>query len=126
MPVQPSSTTYATRVATFAQSGTLTVGTGVGRYRVEANAVILGVEAMVNTAPTGAAIVLDCNKNGTTIYTTQSSRPTIAISANSGAQVAPPDVTALVAGDYLTIDVDQIGSSVAGANLVVTVRFLLS
>jgi hypothetical protein len=32
-----------------------------------------------------------------------------------------PDVTSLAAGDYLTIDIDQIGSTVAGSNLVVTV-----
>jgi hypothetical protein len=34
-----------------------------------------------------------------------------------------PDVTSWAAGDYLTVDIDQIGSTVAGANLVVVVVY---
>jgi hypothetical protein len=62
---------------------------------------------------------VDVNKNGTTIFTTQANRPTIAIGANTA--LGTPDITALAQNDYLTFDVDQIGSTVAGANLTVQV-----
>jgi hypothetical protein len=33
------------------------------------------------------------------------------------------DVTAVASGDYLTVDIDQIGSTVAGSDLNVIIRF---
>jgi hypothetical protein len=75
---------------------------------------------MVGTAPTGAAILVDVNKNGTTIFTTQGNRPSIAAGGNASS-AAVPDVTSLAAGDFLTVDVDQIGSTVAGSDLTVIV-----
>ena len=106
----------------FSQGGTLTTGTGQFRWynRTGATRTIQTVTASVGTQPTGASILVDVNKNGTTIFTTQSNRPTIAVSTNEDESGAP-DVTSLAAGDYLTIDIDQIGSTIAGSNLVVTV-----
>ena len=75
----------------------------------------------VSTPPTGASLIVDVNKNGTTIFTTQGSRPQIAAGEYAD-ESDTPDVTTLAAGDYLTMDVDQIGSGDAGANLTVHVR----
>lgn len=80
------------------------------------------VTLSVVTAPTGAAIICDVNKNGTTIFTTQANRPQIAASANSGV-ATNPDILTFADGDYLTINIDQIGSTVAGATLSVQVTF---
>jgi hypothetical protein len=106
---------------TFAVTGTVAVGTGKSRIYLEGDYVVETVRAAANTAPTGAALVVDLNKNGTTIYTDQSGRPAIASGTNS-ATGNNPAVTTLAAGDYLTVDVDQIGSTAAGADLTVTVR----
>jgi len=84
---------------------------------------IKSVRAMVGTVPTGAAIIVDIHKNGTTIFTTQGNRPTIAISANDSGEVTNMDVTTLAKGDYLTLDIDQIGSTIAGQDLVVTLEY---
>lgn len=81
---------------------------------------ITSVRASVGTAPAGAAIIVDVNKNGTTIFTTQSHRPSIAAAAKT-AKVTTIDVATLADGDYLTFDVDQVGSSTPGSDLVVTV-----
>jgi uncharacterized protein YggE len=81
---------------------------------------IVGVRAYLDTAPTGSTFIADLNKNGTTMFTTQANRPTIAISGNASSTTLP-DVVSLAAGDRLTFDVDQIGSSVAGADLYVSV-----
>jgi hypothetical protein len=103
-------------------SGALSVAAGALRYGFPYAATIVSVSATVGTAPTGTTLIVDVHKNGTTIFTTQANRPTIAISANVSS-TATPDVVAIAAGDYLTVDVDQIGSGTAGSNLVVTIWF---
>lgn len=110
-------------IAYFSRAGALTVSSGAGRFRFPFPVTILGVTAAIATAPTGASVVLDVNKNGTTIFTTQGNRPTIVAGANATASEQTPDVTSLVTGDYLTVDVDGIGSGTAGADLTVFVRY---
>jgi hypothetical protein len=82
--------------------------------------VITDIRAYLDTAPTGANFIIDVNKNGTTVFTTQGNRPTIAAAANASSTTAP-DVTAVAAGDRITVDIDQIGSGTAGSDLYVSV-----
>lgn len=105
----------------YTKQGVLSVAAGAQRLPIDGTYTIVGTRLMVGTAPTGADLLVDVHKNGTTIYTTQGNRPSIAAGANSGGPGTTPDVTSLVAGDYLTIDVDQVGSSVAGSDLTVTI-----
>lgn len=77
------------------------------------------VWASVGTAPTGATVIVDLNINGTTIFTTQATRPTIAIAGFASGQVTNMEATRISDGDYITVDIDQIGSSVAGADIIV-------
>jgi hypothetical protein len=105
----------------FAVTGTLTTGTDKAPTLVAPCALtITKVKLVVKTAPTGAALIVDVNKGGTTIFTTQGNRPTIAIGDTQG-DSGTPDVTSLAEGDKLTIDIDQVGSTVAGADLTVEV-----
>ena len=108
--------------AVFTIPGTLGVGARNARFYVENSRTISNVVVSVGTAPTGSSAIFDVNKNGTTIFSTQGNRPTIAASGfYDGSSV--PDVTSLSAGDYLTVDVDQTGSSAKGADAVVRVVF---
>jgi hypothetical protein len=105
----------------FAVVGTLTTGADKAPTIVAPCALtIVKVKVVVKTAPTGAALIVDVNKNGTTIFTTQGGRPSIAISDTTD-DSGTPDVTALAETDKLTIDIDQIGSTIAGADLTVEV-----
>lgn len=81
---------------------------------------ILSIRASVDTAPTGASVIVDIHKNGTTIFTNQANRPTIAISDTTNVG-GVPDVTSWLAGEYLIVSVDQVGSTIAGADLTVQV-----
>jgi hypothetical protein len=110
-------------VASWAAVGTLAVRTGPSRWVVPVNAVIVSAYAAVGTAPTGAAIVIDVNLNGTTIFTTQANRPTIAAGTNYSGLVTNMNVTAVTAGQYLTVDIDSVGSTVAGGDLSVFVQY---
>lgn len=107
---------------TFAFDGTLTTTTGAFRWYNDSGRALTvsAVRASVGTAPTGASIIVDVNEGGTTMYTTQGNRPTIAISGNT-TDATLPDDTSLADNGYLTVDIDQIGSTVAGANLTVTI-----
>ena len=106
---------------TFCVKDTVTTSVGTMRLYNDTGATITisKVRASVGTAPTGASLIVDVNKNGTTIFTTQSARPTIAASGVTA--TGTPAVTAWADGEYLTVDVDQVGSSVAGADLTVTI-----
>jgi hypothetical protein len=105
----------------FSVNGQLGVAAGVARIGVEGNYTIKGVRARVDTAPTGTSIKVDVNKNGTTLWSTQTNRPDIAVSTNASSYVTNMNTTTLASGDYLTVDVDQIGSTIAGSHLTVTV-----
>lgn len=108
--------------AAFGVSGTLVVGVGTVRFYFNRAVTVTNVRVSVGTQPTGASVIVDVNKNGTTIFTTQGNRPTIAVSTNLDA-TSTPDVTAFAAGDYLTVDIDQVGSTIAGADLSVQVEY---
>lgn len=108
----------------YSDAGTLSTLVGTMRLYNDTTATwtILSVRASAGTAPTGASIIVDVNKNGTTIFTTQANRPTIAASANTSGKVTNMDVTTVAAGDYITVDIDQVGSTVAGSDLVIQVE----
>lgn len=106
---------------TFPYAGNLTTGTNVTRTPIILPFAVNIKKAFARamTAPTGASVILDINKNGTSIWNTnQANRLTIAAGANAGTQTTF-DTTSLSEGDYLTLDIDQIGSTVTGADMVV-------
>ena len=107
----------------FTIVGTLATGTSLTPILpVHRDLTIVKAYAVVKTAPTGADLVIDINKGGTSIWNaTQANRLTISASATSGSQTSF-DTTALSADDSLTLDVDQVGSTVAGADLSVYLR----
>jgi len=109
-----------TQVVTMSYAGTLVAGAGALRWYAHKALTVLNVIISVGTAPTGASLIVDVNKNGTTMFSTQGNRPTVAISGFTDTS-SVPDVTSIAAGDYLTIDIDQIGSTIPGSNLTVQV-----
>jgi hypothetical protein len=118
----------ATHVVPYSKTGAAVVSVGAHKLVFRSPGTVLSVTAAVGTAPTGADLIVDVNKNGTTIFTTQANRPTI-VDGNEISDPAVPDpledsgVLTLAPGDYLTVDVDQVGSSVPGADLTVTVEW---
>ena len=103
----------------FFYGSTLAVTTGVGRSPITTNmaGTITEVRAAVNTAPTGAGVIVQFRRNGTAFTTV-----TIAASAFAGSTTGLSQ--AVVAGDYITADITQIGSTVAGSDLVATAEIM--
>lgn len=108
----------------YYKQGAQTAFVGTGQLPILGAGRILGVRARLATAPTGTTTFkVDVNKNGTSIYGTQANRPTWTASANA-ATVGAHSVTTFVDGDYFSIDVDAIGSTVAGSDLTVGLYLL--
>lgn len=81
---------------------------------------IMAVVAGLDVDPLTTAVWVDVHKNGTTIFTTQTNQPRIAVAAFSDAADAI-EVSALTGGDYLESVVDQADSGGEAAGLNVTV-----
>lgn len=118
----------APRVAqtiTFSRLGDLATVTGTSKWVAPRAGTIIGVRAAVGTAPTGSAIRVNVLKNdiGNSIFTLSNDQPTIADGSEVGAETVPTGSSTFVAGDYLTVDIDQVGSTVVGADLTVTIEF---
>jgi hypothetical protein len=78
------------------------------------------VTLRIKTAPTGAAVIVDIKKNGTTIFST---RPQIADGATTGGTGAVFSSASAAAGDVLTFDVAQVGSTIPGQDLTIALTF---
>lgn len=106
----------------FCIPGTLTTGTKKAPSVVaDADMDIDKVYIYVQTAPTGASIIVDVTLNDTTIFTDQGKRPEIAIDGNED-ESNTPDVTSVAKNDVFDVDTDQVGSTVAGSVLSIFVR----
>lgn len=111
------------RTIPFSRSGSLTVAPGTGSLYNDGdvNWTIRSIRATVGVAPAGASVIVDVNLDGTTVFTTQGNRPTIAAGSTTSGK-AVPDVVTVPPGGRLTVDVDQVGSTTAGSDLVVQVE----
>ncbi len=104
--------------------GTMVTGLVEGPWIAPFDLTILGIYIIVGTAPTGTSLDVDIHSDGVpgTIYTTQANMPSIA-AGNTESSLAVPDVTAIDAGDVLTVVVDQIGSTLPGEDLRLVIAF---
>jgi hypothetical protein len=106
----------------YTKTGILTVTAGALRFPIYKNTTILGTIATVNTAPQGFPIIIDILKNGSSIYTTTNNRPTIPIGGFMSQTPYPtPDVTTAILGDYIQVNILQVGSTTAGSDLTVII-----
>lgn len=98
----------------------LTTGTAKLTFRMPYAMTLTSVRASVGTAPTGSTLIVDINESGSTILSTKLS---IDAGEKTSTTAATPPVisdSALADDAEITIDIDQIGSTIAGAGLKVT------
>lgn len=106
-------------IAASDENSPLTTGSAKVTFRLPAAFTLTSVFASVNTAPTGAPLVVDINADGASLLSTKLS---IDAGEESSATAAAPAVIgtpAIAAGAEISVDIDQIGSVAAGTGLKV-------
>lgn len=119
----------------FATAGNIAINTNIARVTPSRSGIVKDVQLHLKTAPTGQPAIIDVNTwDGASFTSMFATQPQIAATVFDGA--AQPDGTyarrcfvgwsgtSIPTGGRLTLDVDQIGSGVAGADLTVEVRAL--
>jgi hypothetical protein len=107
-------------VALSDESTALTAGTAKVTFRMPFAMTLAAVRASVNTAPTGSTLVVDINESGSTILSTKLSIDASEKTSVTAATAAVISDTGLADDAEITIDIDQVGSTIAGAGLKVT------
>ncbi len=97
----------------------LTVGTGKVEFRMPFAFTLTRVKASATTAPVGSTLIVDINEAGTTILSTKLTLDAGEKTSDTAAAAAVISDASLANDSIITIDVDQIGSSTAGAGLKV-------
>jgi hypothetical protein len=100
----------------------LTNGTNKVRFRMPFAATLLAVRADVNTdtPPTGSALIVDVNEAGTSVLGTKLSIDAGETTSTTAASAATITDSSLADVAEISIDIDQIGSTLAGAGLKVS------
>jgi hypothetical protein len=112
-------------VAASDETTNLATLVGARTFRAPFAMTITGVKIDVNTAPTGASILVDLNNGANPVFTT---RPEIEANELTSLDATTQPVlnssfTSVAANAVLTIDIDQVGSTIAGKGLKVTIYY---
>lgn len=101
------------------ETSALTTGTAKITFRTPFAMTITAVRCSVTTAPTGSVLTVDINESGASILST---KLTIDAGEKTSTTAATPAVisdSALADDAEMTIDIDTVGSTIAGAGLKV-------
>src|SRR5690606_26300480 len=106
-------------IAVGDETSDLTTGAGKVGFRVPYAMTLTEVRASVRNAPTGDDLIVDINKNGSTILSAKLQIDDGDTTSTTSSAPAVISDDSLADDDEITIDIDQIGSSNAGAGLKV-------
>jgi len=98
----------------------LTTGVAKMTFRAPYNFRLTNARASVNEAPTGSTIIVDINKNGTTVLSTKLSIDATEKTSFTAAVPLVISVNTFQTDNEITIDLDHVGSTSAGKGLKVT------
>lgn len=98
-----------------------TTGTAKVTFRMPYKFTLTGIKGSLTTAATGSSFIMDVNVNGSTLMTTNKVAIDAGEETTDTAATAPTlTTTALSADDEITVDVDQVGATTAGAGPKIT------
>lgn len=106
-------------IACSDETTALTTGTAKVTFRMPYAFTLTAVRASVTTAPTGSVLTVDINEAGTTVLSTKLTIDATEKTSTTAATAAVISDTALANDAEITIDIDAVGSTVAGAGLKV-------
>lgn len=117
---EPSRIVNAEEEKTLTQPGDLQVWDGKVKWYPVRGIKIASIIASVGDAPAGGSVLLDVLKNGTSIL------GGTFIEIPAGSTISPlliPSTQDIIVGDYLTVNVSQIGPVEPGSNMVLRIVY---
>lgn len=115
-------TAWEMLIAVSDETTALTTGTAKVTFRMPRAVTLTDVRASVTTAPTGSTLIVDINEGGSTILSTKLSIDASEKTSTTAASAAVISDTALADDAEMTINIDQVGSTIAGAGLKVLLK----
>jgi hypothetical protein len=106
-------------IACSDESTAITAGTAKVTFRMPYAMTLTAVRASVTTAPTGSTILIDINEGGTTILSTKLMIDASEKTSTTATTAYAISDSSLADDAEMTIDFDQVGSTVAGAGVKV-------
>jgi len=103
-------------VKSYRYDDTLAINTGTKRLYLQDSYTLKSIHAFVDTAPVGSSVNTSVKKNG-------SSLQNIIIAAGATSASNTSLNHSFVSGDYITVDITQVGSTTAGENLYIVFTF---
>jgi hypothetical protein len=100
----------------FSRQGTLGTQVGQQRFYIERAGTVKTIRASVGTSPAGSPVQVNVLVNGTTMLNTP-----ILINPGEFTKTGSIAQVSVLPNDYLTVNIEGVGSVTAGANLTVTV-----
>jgi hypothetical protein len=118
-------TRYDEKVFTVAltdETSNAYVGTSIMTFRSPYALTITEVRASANTAPTGATLIIDILESGTSILGTKLSIDATEKTSETAAAAAVISAAGIVDDAELRFDITQVGSTLPGAGIKVTIK----
>jgi hypothetical protein len=101
-------------IACSDETTAITTGTAKVTFRMPYAFTVSAVRASVTTAPTGSTILIDINESGTTILSTKLMIDATEKTSTTAATPAVISDSSLADDAEITVDFDQVGSTIAG------------
>lgn len=101
------------------ETNDILIGTGVVTFRMPYAFTLTSVRASVTTAPTGSTLIVDINEGGASILSTKLSIDASEKTSTTASTPAVISDTSLADDAEITIDIDQVGSTIPGVGLKV-------
>ena len=121
-PEAPAPITETMGVYLTAKDTDATAATAVASFRMPA-CTITDVRLSCTTAPTGSTAIADINEGGVSILSTKLSIDATELTSTTAATAAVISDSTIADHAAMTVDIDQIGSTVAGQNYFLEIDF---
>lgn len=113
-------------IAVSDETTALTVGAAKVTFRAPHAMTLTQIpRASVVTAPTGSTLIVDINEGGSTIFSTELSIDATEKTSTTAGTAAVLSDTSIADDAEVTIDIVQVGSTVAGAGLKITIYYTI-
>ena len=103
-------------VSTYTYDGQLNTSTGSVREYIHTLSTLGYADLYLSVASSGAGVIISINKNGTSITT-------LTLPAGQTSSLNNTINESFIQGDYITVDINQIGTTAPGEDLVVNLVF---